>query len=196
MKNVKVPPSALIIKRRIPVPPPAPKRAISHHPIQAAKATVELKVPEVRQPTDNVCWAAAGYAVSHFGGHTNRTSLGRFVNRSGNDEAKDNYRDNQVGDIDEIVGSLSNNNLLAGSDDSGSYSKSVITKELNAGRPMIANVDGEHYVVICGKRKLGTVYQIKIMDPATGMSRWVDTDDGLKTTMVGGHEVTTMYYTK
>ncbi|MES2073999.1 MAG: papain-like cysteine protease family protein, partial [Pseudomonadota bacterium] len=162
---------------------------------RAISGSVSLGVPNVQQSNTNLCWAATGLSIHQHLSNTQPAEQA-FVTAQGSQQAQTDYTANQVSDIDDIIGSASTTDRLAGSDSSGNFSKAVIGKELNRGRPMIANVNGDHYVIICGKRSVkGAGYQLQIMDPGTGTTSWVNTDSGGKTANAGQYSLTVVYYT-
>jgi hypothetical protein len=162
---------------------------------RAVSGAVNLGVPDVQQSNTNLCWAATGLSVHQYLTNT-QPGEQAFVTAQGSAKAKRKYAANKVCDIDDIIGSLSATNSLAGSDSSGSFSKSVIGRELNNGNLIIANVNGDHYIIICGKRSVkGTGWQLQIMDPGTGTKTWVNTDAGGKTASAGQYDLTVLYYT-
>jgi hypothetical protein len=162
---------------------------------RAVTGSVSLGVPNVQQSNTNLCWAATGLSIHRHMSNTQPAEQA-FVTAQGSQQAQLDYTANQVSDIDDIIGSASTTDRLAGSDSSGKFSKAVIGKELNQGRPVIANVNGDHYIIICGKRSVkGTGYQLQIMDPGTGTKTWVNTDNGGKTANAGQYSLTVLYYT-
>ena len=160
----------------------------------------QTSVSRVQQVKGNTCWATAGWCIhrSKGGGSSSAATEAAFVKAYGSDGAKANYKKNKVTDIDEIIGSQSARNRITGSDSAGSFSKSVIAREIRNGNPIVANVNGNHYVIIHGTRRNGT-YQLKIMDPATGSSTWVDTDvdenSAQRIRAAGSYALSVLYYT-
>lgn len=161
-------------------------------------AVVELALPDKTQTTSNHCWAAAGWAVHEFHRGGSYGTEEDFVQGQASPSGKGTYKKNQLTDINQAIGSKSKDNLLSGSDDTGSYSKSTITAELNKDQPIVANIGGVHYVVICGKRKNDDMYQLKIMDPLSGSKTWQDTagPSSSHISSVGGVDIAVLYYTK
>jgi Papain-like cysteine protease AvrRpt2 len=159
---------------------------------------IQIGVATILQPTSNVCWATSGWCIHSAKGGTVYSSLRDFVQGQGDAEALRKFDADEINDIDDIIGSGSNTNHLKGSDSSGDFAKSAISRELNAGRPILANVNNNHYVVICGKRKNGSNYELEIMDPGTGSKSWVSTSGGSDNSHIGqagGFTLSVLYYT-
>jgi ABC-type bacteriocin/lantibiotic exporter with double-glycine peptidase domain len=45
----------------------------------------------------------------------------------------------------------------------------------NNDKPVVLNVNGNHYIVAIGTRRNTGKWQMKIVDPADGIERWEDT---------------------
>lgn len=157
---------------------------------------VTVPIPDVAQRNANSCWAAVGWSIHRFKGGTAYTTERNFVQGQGSATARSNYTADQVNDIDSIIGSTSNNNRLKGSDVDDPFSKVVISKTINKGEPIVANVNNDHYVIICGKRKDDGVFQLQIMDPATGAKTWETLNTGAKISTIGGYSLSVLYYVK
>lgn len=157
---------------------------------------VEVAVTAKTQAKTNTCWAASGWVIDLFKGGT-YASEQAFVTAKGDATARTNYTNNTVTDIDRIIGSSSVTNRLSSSDTSGSFSKSTISHEL-ASKPILANVNNNHYIVICGKRFDDNAYQLKYMDPADGSTKWGATattgNDNNKIDSVGAYTLSVLYY--
>lgn len=179
---------------------PAPANAAQLMPViqMAITDLAQVVVATIQQPTSNVCWAAAGWCIHRVKGGTVYLSLRDFVQGQSDAESLRKFDADEINDIDEIIGSSSTTNYFKGSDDTGDYSKAVISRELNAQRPILANVNNDHYVVICGKRKNNNNYELEIMDPGTGSTTWVNTGGGSDNSHIGqagGYTLSVLYYT-
>lgn len=167
--------------------------------IKSKEGVIQRAVPDTKQDKTNVCWAASGYAVYRDRGGQAYTDLNAFVTAKGSATAKKNYKDNKVTDIDEIIGSNSNsNNLLSGSDDAGTYGKSGLTAKFNRGEPIVANVNGNHYIVLISRRIDQGTYYVTYMDPADGKQHEKaaeeDATSSSKITKVGNYALSVLYY--
>ncbi|TNC99948.1 MAG: hypothetical protein FD123_4414, partial [Bacteroidetes bacterium] len=158
---------------------------------------VTVAVNSCTQTTKNHCWAAAGWCIHSFYGGAHATESD-FVKAQASPSGKGTYTKDFLTDVNQAIGDKSKKNLLSGSDDTGSYSKSTISSELGKDQPIVANIGGVHYVVICGKRKNDDMYQLRIMDPLNGGFSWQDTAGGDSYTInsVGGVNISVLYYTK
>lgn len=159
---------------------------------------VQRVVPDTQQPTGNTCWAACGFAIhQHFGGVD--ADIQTFVTNSCSAASAARFTNDQVNDIDEVIGSLSNQNLLTGSDSAGTYGKSGITQKLNNNTPIVANVNGNHYIILTARTIQNGVYSVTYMDPAVGQSVTEDAVEDVnspkKITHVGAYALTALYYT-
>lgn len=156
-----------------------------------------IAVPDKQQQKTNSCWAASGWSIyEHVNGGGTYSTEAEFVNgQAGSAATKGIYTRNLKTDIDKIIGSGSNENLLAGSDVENPFSKSSISRALNADKPIVANVNASHYVVICGKRKNNGVYELQVMDPDTGSKSWMATNSGTKVDTMGAYSLSVLYYT-
>jgi hypothetical protein len=176
------------------------RHAMPAQPVVQMVITGEARVPvtNIQQPGSNHCWATVGWCIHQFAGGALYASLKDFVDGQGTADAKTKFANDQPTDVDQIIGSQSKYNRLSGSDAAGSFSKTVITKTLNAGKPILVNVNGEHYVILCGKRSNDSKYEVELMDPATGTKAWYDTTpdttSGLKITAAGAYSLTVFYY--
>ena len=181
--------------------PAAPLRhAMPGQPViqMVIKDLMQVPVANIQQPGVNHCWATVGWCIHQFAGGAAYGSLKDFVNGQGTADARTKFANDQPTDVDEIIGSLSGDNRLSGSDSAGSFSKSVITKTLKGGRPILVNIDGVHYVILCGKRSNDSNYEVELMDPATGSKAWhattSDPNSTQKITHVGSYALTVFYY--
>ena len=179
-----------------------PQRLQSRPPVvQRGKTNkVSVKVKKVKQRKSNLCWAAVGYSLHRTIGNKAHNKFKAFVRAHGNRKIK--FRKsgsprNQVQDIDDIIGSGSGENLLVGSNSTAPFGKNGIAMQLQKGKPIIANVNSDHYVIICGKRSNNGQYEIKIMDPATGKMNWLAaTGTGQSISRIGGYALSVLYYVK
>lgn len=160
---------------------------------------VTVNVANIAQSDTNLCWAAAGWCIHRAKGGTAYGSERDFVDgQKGAQLTLTRYDNNRVNDIDNIIGSNSVTNHLVGSDVVDPFAKSAISRALNNGNPILANVNNNHYVVICGKRKKDGDYQLRIMDPATGGKSWKDAYDNannMRVSRVGNYALSVLYYT-
>lgn len=179
---------------------PAPANAAQLMPVIQMTITDQKQIPvtSIRQPTSNVCWAAAGWCIHIAKGGKAYVSLRDFVQGQGKKGDLKKFDHDKINDIDRIIGSKSATNHFKGSDKSGDYSKATISKEINADQPIVANVNKNHYIVICGKRKNNNNYELEIMDPGTGSKTWVNTGGGSDNSHIGqagGYSLSVLYYT-
>lgn len=84
-------------------------------------------------------------------------------------------------------------------DTSGLFAKANISRELNAGRPLLARLGDNRFVVINGKRKYEAAYQLLIMDPQTGDCTWLATSNNTDQNkanidMAGDQVLSVLYY--
>jgi hypothetical protein len=187
-------------------PPAVPlqRPALTRPVTQLGKRTKEVTVdvPGVKQRSSNLCWAAVGYSIyKRFGiNKTKYKKLNSFVKALHGPAIKLTKKKeppNKVQDIDDIIGTGSQENLLVGSNSTAPFGKNGITMQLTSGKPIVANVDGQHYVIICGRRNNGRKFEVQLMDPLTGKKTWVKTH-GQKSSIakVGSYTLTTLYYLK
>lgn len=157
---------------------------------------VTVAVTSKRQAKTNTCWAACGWVIDLFKGG-NYASEQAFVTAKGDLTAKNNYTSNTTTDIDRIIGSSAVTNRLSASDSSTPFLKSAISRELGS-KPIVANVNNNHYIIICGKRFNNGNYQLQYMDPGYGSTTWADTattgSDKTRIDQVGGYALSVLYY--
>jgi len=160
---------------------------------------IQRVISDTKQPRSNLCWAAVGFAIHQHKGGT-EPDIPTFVRNKGSASSPNKFNTNKINDIDQIIGSASNENFLIGSDTSGSYGKGGITNKLKNDKPIVANLDGQHYVILISSRTDKGAYKITYMDPATGTSQEAVTEqdplEGSKITKLDGHKLTALYYTK
>jgi hypothetical protein len=163
-----------------------------------AAGTIQRVVPAQAQTNTNLCWAAVGYAIHRHKGGAAATLL-NFVTAQGTANALANFNNNTATDIDEIIGSLSTTNRLTGSDSEGSYGKAAMTVKLNAGDPIVANVNNNHYIILTASSMATGRYQLTYMEPATGAfvteDAAVDPLSMNKVIGVGAYRFSVLYYT-
>jgi len=175
-------------------------RNTSNSPVQLMGfgQVIQRVITPVSQPTANTCWAAVGYAVHRHAGGAAAT-LRNFVSAQGTANALTQFDADNVLDIDEIIGSQATTNRLTGSDSAGSYGKAGITTKLNAGNPIVANVNSNHYIILTAREIVNGTYRLTYMDPASGSSVTADavedSTSSSKITGVGGYTLSVLYYT-
>lgn len=157
-------------------------------------------VAAAQQPTGFTCWATAGYAVHRDRGGNAYARLGNFVRYKGSANARTCFANDQACDIDEIIGTQSNNNNHLVGSDNGPYTTASFTNDLP--RPIVANIlsraaKGNHYVVIDGHRTQARRFQLKYMDPADGQHHWGDVTMNARNqiTHLAGNPINMLYYT-
>lgn len=190
--------SAHTVSQQAPAPPGlASQPAVQRMAViqMAITDEVTVAVPGIAQSDTNLCWAASGWSIHRALGGTGYGSELLFVTGQANAASLVKYNNNRVNDIDNIIGSGSTTNHLTGSDSSGSFQKAMISRQLGLGKPILANVNNNHYVVICGKHKNNGDYKLQIMDPASGNKSWVSTDSGTHTGTAGGYSLSVLYFT-
>lgn len=162
----------------------------------AITGLVQVGVTAKTQAKSNTCWAASGWVIDLFKGGAH-VSEAAFVSAQGDVTAKLKYTQNKVTDIDRIIGSSSITNRLSNSDSSSPFSKSAISRELGS-KPIVANVNNNHYIIICGKRFNNNLYELEYMDPANGSTTWGATattgNDNAKIDSVGAYSLSVLYY--
>jgi hypothetical protein len=180
-----------------------------HDPAQTPHGTfdedvVQRVVTAIMQKTSKLCWAAVGYAIHlHKGGDSYEQSgtvaVRNFVVKRGKDDLWKNYDLNKVADIDDIIGSASKNNLLSEEDSVPPFSKDEITKELGADKPIVANVDSEHYIILTGCKEEKKEFNVTYMEPADGTTKTEKATsaaaDAEKIEKVGKYSLTVLYFT-
>ncbi|MBN3894273.1 MAG: DUF4157 domain-containing protein [Nostoc sp. NOS(2021)] len=169
-------------------------------PMEQGRGIVQRVVSGETQPTGNVCWAAVGYAIHKHKGGQQYIDLRTFVQNHANANVLTIFDQNQPTDIDRIIGEQSNLNRLDGSDSAGSYYKSAITRILNKDKPIVANVNGNHYIILTERIFNNGTYQLRYMDPADGQFHTLDAvedpSDPQRITGVGNYTLSVLYYTK
>jgi hypothetical protein len=134
-----------------------------------------IRVPGVRQKDSNLCWAATGWSIHRYKRGTAYATEQDFVNGQAKAYARGRYTANKPTDIDRIIGSLSNTDRFSGEDSVRPFTQGIITREINRRHPIVAHVNGDHYIIISGYRTRNRMYQLQRMDPATGRTAWVNT---------------------
>lgn len=159
-------------------------------------SVVTLNVNGVKQTKSKRCWAAVGWSIDSFYGGTYLT-LDSFVKNNVSSYGKGRHTRNGVCDIDHAIGSRCNGvNRLSGSDSAPPFFIAAINMELTGNKPIVANLGGVHYVIICGSRDNNGVYELQIMDPLTGGFDWRATGGpGGQISTVGGVALSVIYFT-
>jgi hypothetical protein len=159
--------------------------------------SAEIGHGAITQHKTNSCWAATGWWVHtfHTGGYA---SEALFVAGHASPYAKGRYTQNKVCDIDQGIGSKSKGDHFNGCDDKPPFAESYFDLEIGTNSlPIIANVNADHYVIICGKRKNNGAYELKVMDPGDGSLAWLSTTgNNNKITKAGAHTLSVLYFTK
>ncbi|MEH2143758.1 eCIS core domain-containing protein [Nostoc sp.] len=168
-------------------------------PMEPGREIVQRVVSGETQPTGNVCWAAVGYAIHKHKGGQQYTDLRTFVQNHAKADVLKIFDQNKPTDIDRIIGEKSNTNRLKGSDSEGSYYKSAVTRILNKDQPIVANVNGNHYIILTERILNNGTYQLRYMDPADGQFHTLDAvedpSDPQRITGVGNYRLSVLYYT-
>ncbi|MEI1378397.1 DUF4157 domain-containing protein [Nostoc sp. UHCC 0926] len=177
----------------------AVQRSQLKQPSSASMFIVQRVISNTQQTNTNRCWAAVGYAIhKHFGGQ--EPTEASFVTNFGSASARAKYLNNEVCDIDDIIGSSSAQNHLTGHDGVGEYGKSGLTAKFNKNEPIVANVGGVHYIILTGGHsEPNKEYAITYMDPDTGTTlqdqQCTLNRAKTKVTGVGTYKLTNLYYT-
>lgn len=154
-----------------------------------------VSVSNVKQSNKNSCWAAVALCIHGFKG-TDYKDQATLVEAVGKKTAKTAFANNTVADIDCILGGGAKKKILKESDAAGSFPKTEITDELGKGKPIVANINSDHYVVICGTKEESGTTSLKVMDPYKGTQKWyvVEEDSTGSITGYGNQKLSVLYY--
>lgn len=176
----------------------AVEKALQRRPVvqRVISSVVTLNVNGVKQTKSKRCWAAVGWSIdSYYGG--GYLTLDSFVKNNVSSYGKGRHTRNGVCDIDHAIGSSCKGvNRLTGSDSAPPFFIAAINMELTGNKPIVANLGGVHYVIICGSRDNNGAYELQIMDPLTGGFDWRATGGpGGQISTVGGVALSVIYFT-